>query len=601
MAGCVGLGFRRLAILDLSMAAHQPMVSDDGKLILVFNGEIFNYLELRRELQALGHRFRSTGDTEVLLHAYEEWGQDCLPRLNGMWAFVIYDERRNRIFGSRDRFGIKPLYYYRHRDCFLFGSEIKAILASGLYPNTPNWNVIAEFLLQGRLDESANTFYDGIHQVPPGTVFELDLEGCMNTWRYWSLDEIQVEETDHPVQSYADLFEDSVRLHMRSDVPVGVCLSGGLDSTSIICSAARLWNGSRQPLLAFSYNAKEFDESRYIADTIRQTGAQLISLRTDPVQLWDGLNRVLSFHDEPVHSMTALVGFELMGLAAANGVKVVLNGQGSDEVIAGYSNFFTDYWYTLLQNGDLRAAWQQIAQYGAAHGGNSAALFVGALRRLIQNQVCQYRAYQRAAYWTRQRAAKREQWFTRELSDHLYVEQDGPTDWTLDAKLKRAVELTPLPLFLRVEDRNSMAHSLEARLPFLDYRLVSLAFSLSVRWKMRGPWNKYVLREAMRQRIPESVRTRVDKMGFPVPAKGWFANALYERAQDLIASQDVRERGIYNLVEVRRDLESHRRGEIDVSSKLFNLVQMELWSQLGKSSSRHDVAAQRTTAEMTIH
>jgi asparagine synthase (glutamine-hydrolysing) len=558
------------------------MVSGDGKVILVFNGEIFNYVEIRNELQALGHTFKSNGDTEVLLHAYQEWGRECLHKLNGMWAFIIYDRGRNLLFGSRDRFGIKPLYYYRHPEYFLFGSEIKAILTSTLYKAESNWRVIAEFFLQGRLDEGTETFYRGIEQVAPGTAFELGLNGCVKSWRYWSLESLPVKHIENPVQSFIELFEDSVRLHMRSDVPVGVCLSGGLDSTAIICAASRVQNGSRQPLLAFSYNAPEFDESVYIADTIKQTDAQLKEFHADPLGLWNRLERVLFFHDEPVHTMTAVVGFELMELAADNGVKVILNGQGSDETLAGYPSYFKNYWYTLLKKGDLLNAWREIGQYTAAHGGNQATLYLDAIRHLIQTQLWRVSAYRYVASWKHRRARQHDRWFTADLLEHLPFDEEGYIDGTLPGVLKQSVQCAPLPLYLRIEDRNSMAHSVEARLPFLDYRLVSLVYNTSSQWKMRGPWNKYLLREAMRQRIPESVRARVDKMGFPVPATAWFSGQLYERVQDLIRSREVRERGIYNLNEVQRDLELHGQGKIEVSGKLFNLVQFELWSRTPK-------------------
>jgi asparagine synthase (glutamine-hydrolysing) len=302
-AGPVGLGFRRLSILDLSHAADQPMVSDDGQLILVFNGEIYNYIELRRELEALGHQFKSTGDTEVLLHSYRQWGRDCLARFNGMWAFVVYDHRRGVLFGSRDRFGVKPLYFHRTRNSVLLASEIKAFLSSGICRSGPNWKIISSYLLEHRLDEGSESFYEGIEQIPAGTAFELDLRGELKTWRYWSLPQPSAEEISEPARQFADLFEDSVRLRMRSDVPVGVCLSGGLDSTAIICAMARQWGGSEQALHAFSYYAKEFDESAYIADTIELTRAHLNRLDSDPLQAWQALDRVLSFHDEPVHAM----------------------------------------------------------------------------------------------------------------------------------------------------------------------------------------------------------------------------------------------------------------------------------------------------------
>jgi asparagine synthase (glutamine-hydrolysing) len=581
MAGSVGFGFTRLAILDLTSAAHQPMISTCGQFVLVFNGEIFNYVELREELLNLGYTFKSTGDTEVLLHAYRQWGSEFLHKLNGMWAFIVFDKRRGKLFGSRDRFGIKPLYRYQNKDCVLFGSEIKAIRASGLYRASPNWRIAARFLLQGGLDEDNESFYYGIEQISPGTAFELDLQGRWKQWSYWSLRNIPKTDVDDPANTFAELFEDAVRLRMRSDVPVGVSLSGGLDSTAIICAAARFQsrseNGFDEPLLAFSYNNAEFDESSYIADTVEQTRAELKQLQINPLWLWDELGRFLWFQDEPVHTMTAIIGFKLMRLAASNGIKVVLNGQGSDETVAGYRSYFRDYWYTLFRHGHLRETLIEINAFTVEHGGKKSNLFLDLLRHLIQSELVLISAYRRLARWKNHSRILRNSWFTKELSEHLSVDNFSENECTLDAALRRSVECAPLPLYLRVEDRNSMAHSVEVRLPFLDYRLVSLVFGLPANWKMRGPWNKFVLREAMRNRIPESVRTRVDKMGFPVPTKEWFASALYEPMQDLLNSQGLRERGIYNVENIRRDLELHRHGKIDVSVSLFNIVQFEIW------------------------
>jgi asparagine synthase (glutamine-hydrolysing) len=284
--------------------------------------------------------------------------------------------------------------------------------------------------------------------------------------------------------------------------------------------------------------------------------------------------------------MAAVIGFELMGLAAAKGVKVILNGQGADEVIGGYSSYFGDYWYTLLKRGELREVWSEIGKFASVHGGSDAKLFLGVVRHFVKVTLRQLDTYRRLARWKNQRNARRHPWFTVELSGYADVNGSETTDWTLDAILRQSVERAPLPLYLRLEDRNSMAHSVEARLPFLDYRLVSLVFKSDLQWKLRGPWNKYLLREAMRQRIPESVRTRVDKMGFPVPQGKWISGAWYNLVQELLSSQDMRERGIYNLVEIRRDLDLHRQGKMDVTGKLFSLVQLELWSRQRKSLER---------------
>ena len=578
----VGMGFRRLSILDMSPLGHQPMQTDDGQVVLVFNGEIYNYVELRKELEGLRHAFKSTGDTEVLLHAYLEWGSDCVKRFNGMWAFVIFDRRKGKLFGSRDRFGIKPLYRFMDRDHVLFASEIKAIRASGLYRSATNWSTAARYLLEGRLDDTPETFYEGIEQVPPATAFELDLQGDLRQWRYWSLEDLPAVSVADPPEFFAEMFENAVRLHMRSDVPVGVHLSGGLDSTSIICAAARLRRASNAsgPLMAFSYVDAEFDESRYIADTIEQTRATLVRLKTDPTRLWGILGEVLRFQDEPIYSMMPLVVYELMRLTADNGIKVVLNGQGADETIAGYPSYFRDYWATLLGAGRVRFAWGEIDRHARAHGGSRAKAFMGATRHFVQSRCAALPPYRRLARWNRRRAHLKSRWYARPLAERLAREEDTNGAADLNASLAYSVYRTPLPRILRIEDRNSMAHSIESRLPFLDYRLVSLVFGLPPEWHMRGPWNKYVLREAMRGRIPESVRTRVDKMGFPVPSRNWLAGVLNEPLMDLLHSRKLRERGIYNVDNLMRDVARHRNGEVDASGAMFDVAQFEVWSDL---------------------
>jgi asparagine synthase (glutamine-hydrolysing) len=590
ISGPVGLGFRRLSILDLSPSGHQPMFSEDGQTVLVFNGEIYNYLELRQELQALGHTFKSSGDTEVLLHAYLEWGRECLHKLNGMWAFLIYDIRQGKIFGSRDRFGKKPLYRYRCGDYIFFGSEIKALLASGHYRGGPNWGMVSGFLLYGDLapsDEGRQTFYSEIEQLPAGSAFELDLHGRIHEWRFWSLADLPYSDTVNPGQSFYEIFEDALRLRLRSDVPVGIFLSGGLDSTSIVCTWAKINSDSidrsTNPLLAFSYQAKEYDETTYIDDTVRQTGAQLIRFHPEPCQLWNSLERLLWYQDEPVHSLVAVITFELSRLAAANGVKVILNGGGPDEFLAGYHSFFINYWYTLLKSGHIREVWHEICAYCLAHGGDRWALLRKSLYYRFRAEMGRIPVSQKLARWKQWRELRKHSWFTSELRKYFKADNPKYNEPTLDSALKQSVEYTPLPLYLRIEDRNSMAHSIEARMPFLDYRLVSLGFQLPINWKMRGPWNKYVLRQAMSQRIPESVRNRLDKMGFPIPTKSWFGNSLYEPIQDLLSSHEVRERSIYNIDTIRGDLKRHKQGEIDISKQLFSLAQFEIWSKLEKT------------------
>ena len=585
-SGSVGLGFRRLAILDLTPTAHQPMISEDGELVLVFNGAIFNYIELRQELLSLGHTFRSTGDTEVLLHAYQQWGYDCVQKFNGMWAFLIYDRRRGCVFGSRDRFGKKPFFYYRTSRYMLFASEIKAIRASGLYQGGINWKVASRFLLQGELNDDEERFFTNIYQLPPGTSCELDIDGHWKQWRYWSLSATLAIDCTDPVGSFRELFEDSVRLRMRSDQPIGVTLSGGLDSTAIICALAKLRGVAERErhtaLHAFSFLAKEFDESSYIDDTVVQTQATLHRFEKGPRDLWDKMSTVIWFHDEPVHSFNAIVGFELIRLAAAHGVRVVLGGQGADEVLAGYFSYFPDYWQMLIRQGRLRDAWNEIQLYTSVHGGSAKKQFLASLQKVGITACHHIPAWRFFSNWKHERKQQANAWYSPELCRYFEREVPEHLDLSLNMLQKYSIEKSPLPLYLRIEDRNSMAHSVETRLPFLDHRLVSLIFKMTAHWRLRGPWNKYILREAMRQRIPESVRTRVDKMGFPVPARKWFAHDLYEPMQDLLSSRAMRERGIYNVSAISQDLQKHRGGQINIASQLFNVAQFEILTNLLK-------------------
>jgi asparagine synthase (glutamine-hydrolysing) len=579
VSGPIGMGFRRLSILDLSPAGHQPMVTREGQVVLVFNGEIYNYLELREDLIKLGHDFLSRGDTEVLLRAYLQWGVRCVERLNGMWAFVIWDRSRGTVFGSRDRFGIKPLYRYRNSECLILASEIKAIRASGVYRGGVDWGRASRFLLDGEIDETVHTFHAGIEQVPPGTAFEVDLRGNAHEWRYWSLDDVSRIDGYKADQRFAELFDDAVRLHMRSDVPVGVHLSGGLDSTSILCASARIRSDHRasRPLMAFSYLAPEFDETRYVEDTIAATAATLVRLDTSPLRLWEILKEVLWFQDEPIYSMMPLVSYELMRLTAQHGVKVILNGQGADETLAGYPSYFGEYWYTILGGGRVGDAWREIGAYTQVHGGSRLRHFATQVERLARSPLRRFASYRRAAAARRFRARiGARSWFTEELRRAL-PRDDAEAPPGLDPALIHSIYRTPLPRILRVEDRNSMAHSIESRLPFLDYRLVEFAFGLPPEWRMRGPWNKYVLRESMRERIPESVRARPDKMGFPVPANDWIAGPLRGPILDVLTSRAARERGIYRTDNIIRDIERHARGEIRVGSEIFDVAQFEMW------------------------
>jgi asparagine synthase (glutamine-hydrolysing) len=579
----LALGFRRLSIQDLAPSGHQPMVSGDGRYVIVFNGEIYNFVELRAELAALGHVFRSSGDTEVLLTAYVRWGAQCLSRLNGMWAFIVYDRLERRMFGARDRFGVKPLYWYRDSRNLLVASEIKAIRDCGSVQLDVNWRTVARHLLDDQLDVSEQTFYRDVEQVPAGSAFEIDGAGSIRQWRYWSLAELREDAAAirDPVESFRSLFDDAVRLRMRSDVPVGVQLSGGMDSTSIISSmASQLATvpGGAHGLHAFCYMAPQFDETAQIRATLQQTGAHLVPLASTPHELWSVIEKHLWHQDEPVHSFTSVVGYQLMRLARSHGVKVLLNGQGADEVLAGYRNYFTDYWAEIMRAGRPLEARRAIRSFALAHGGSPRALAATALLKACSSYLRKIPGYAPLAALRADARVRANPWVSQEVKRH-WMKATVPACNDLNSSLRYSVEIDSLPLYLRVEDRNSMAHGVEVRLPFLDYRLVTLAFSLGSRWKLDGHQTKVLLREAMRGRIPEIVRAQVRKLGFPTPVDEWFRGPLYGPLRDLLVSRNVRESQLWQHATLERALERHRRGEANLGARLFDVAQVCLWME----------------------
>lgn len=576
----VGLGFRRLSILDLSMQGHQPFEDPDGRYVIVFNGEIYNYIELRDSLEACGHEFRSTGDTEVLLAAYKEWGPECLSRFNGMWAFIIYDRHAGTCFGARDRFGVKPLFASDSGGRLVFASEIKAIAACNDHAGDLNWRLAAEYLLDARLsvpDARGETLYRGIREVPAGYAFEIDAAGAWRQWQFWNLPEQHEQLDGSPVEQFAELFDDAVRLRLRSDVPVGVCLSGGLDSTSIICAMDRAMGRDRaEPLRAFSYIDENFDETREVMATISETNAELHRLTNRGDAFVQRLEEVLWYHDEPLHSLNVLVSYELYRMAHEAGVKVILNGQGADETWAGYPSYFFNYWYELLQSGRFGTFRRQLGDFAAGHDADAAELRNKSFNMVLRNQFRRLRAYRSVAAGRKTERLAADAWFTGDLSAKYEEHVPDFESLSLDPVLRRSVTSDPLPLFLRIEDRNSMAHSIETRLPFMDYRLVQLAFRTPSQWKLDGRWNKHALRETMRGRIPEVVRSRIDKMGFPVSAKDWFAGPLYDVVRETMSSRASRESGVFDVDAILRDLDRHRDGEVDHSAKLLRVVQFQM-------------------------
>jgi asparagine synthase (glutamine-hydrolysing) len=580
----IALAFRRLAIMDLTTAARQPLLSIDGRHVIVFNGAIYNFIELRAELADFGHVFRSSGDTEVLLAAYKQWGVECLHRFNGMWAFVIYDRERRRIFAARDRFGVKPLFWCYDSRGLVLASEIKAIRDSGYARCEPNKRVIARFLVDGDIDDTDQTFYSDVQRVPAGSYFEGDAAKAPTFRRFWNLADAAaaLDEPTDPVERFRALFDDAVRLRLRADVPTGVLLSGGLDSTAIVTRMAAQRNGQDPTSLkALCYLDPAFDERVFIDATLKQTQSTLKRLDVGPEEIWKTFEHHLWHQDEPVHSFTSAVVYQLMKLARDNGLKVILNGQGADEALAGYPTYFVQHWCDLLQAGQFRHVHGEILQFARAHAESPLGLHAATAWRsfnLLRARVPGHRAL--ATRWHRSRVQSY-RWLDEDLRESWMPHEDVAAR-TLAGTLRRSVERSSLPLYLRVDDRNSMAHGVEVRLPFMDHRVVALAFRLGSHWKLRGEYTKFVLRAAMRGRMPEIVRTRVQKFGFPTSAENFLQTALRERCRELLRTPAVSNSGILNVGEVERLLNAERV-DATFSSRLFNITQLAMWQNLALS------------------
>ncbi|HEX7369062.1 MAG TPA: asparagine synthase (glutamine-hydrolyzing) [Rhodanobacteraceae bacterium] len=567
----VGLVFRRLSIIDLSSAGHQPMLSESGRYAIVFNGEIFNYVELRSELEARGYRFRSHSDTEVLLNAYVEWKTACLEKLNGMWAFVILDQQTGECFCARDRFGVKPLYYFKTPERVVFASETRAIKASGLYDTRPNLASVGKYLFHGDLDTSSDTFYAGISAVEPGTCMTIDKQGGMRVETYWEIPDETSASVDHA--ALHDLFSDAVKLRLRSDVRVGVFLSGGMDSTSILCTA-ETHLGKNCDVSAYSFMSPDFDETRYINDTVAQTHAKLVPLETSNAGLWDQLQKMSEYQDEPVHSPSALIGFCLAELASSDGTKVILNGQGADEVFAGYPSYFRNFWYMLLADVQFKTLHEQLRGYGAHHGVPAPRLLRGVIRMFFNVQLNKLRMYRRMAARHHAKLHGQHPLYRQELVAQLPRDEMDFQHAALPDALRQATRVRSLPLYLRVEDRNSMAHSIEVRLPFLDHRLVSAVMGIRSVRKLDAFWNKAILRQMMQGAIPESVRLRPDKMGFSTPDAKWI-RAWAGHIEDIFRSRAFAERGFFNVANMLKALDEHVRGVRDAHVEIFRALQVE--------------------------
>lgn len=524
---------RRLAIIDLSTDALQPMASDEDMLWIVFNGEIYNYVELRRELQEQGSIFRTSSDTEVILKAYEAWGLDAFSRFVGMWALALLDKRKRRLVLSRDRFGVKPVYYTKAAGAFAFGSEIKQLVGLPGVERRANDRVIRDFLQYEATDCGDETFFEGILRLPPGNNLIVDLDdGSLTQKSYYDPLAQQVDvPRDHgeAAEKLRALLKESVRVHLRADVPVGTCLSGGLDSSAIAMLMREIAkeNGLSVDRHAFSaeFDVPEADERVYTRMSIEAAQVRSHIVQPRGEDLLADLQKLVWHQDEPFGSTSIYAQWSVFRLVQQAGVKVVLDGQGADEMLGGYSSTVPFFLLEQKAKGQHARALYETWRWAQLQGRSFASQlpYPGLKRAML--------ALTPAATAT----ASEQPWIApdfaaRDLGNSAYVEALKPQPFGADGHfgnvLHRFFFRTNLPALLRFEDRNSMAFSVEARVPFLDHRLVEYAFALPSEFKMRGGYPKRVLRDAMQGTLPEPIRMRARKMGFATPERAWQSGPL---------------------------------------------------------------------------
>jgi asparagine synthase (glutamine-hydrolysing) len=565
----IGLLHRRLSIVDLSPAGHQPMCDHEGGCWITYNGEIYNYIELRAELQAMGERFTSGSDTEVILAAYRRFGTDCLARFNGMFAFALWDSRRRELFCARDRFGVKPFYYQWDGASFAFASEPTALVLTQARRIAPRLGAVRDLLALDWVDHEAGTFFEGLQQLPAAHFLVVGEKG-LALRRWWTLDGgRRVTGVPDLAAEFEHLFTDAVRLRLRADVEVGTCLSGGLDSSAVVTTAARL---AERPLHAFTCAYEEgpaFDERRYaraVTDA-SQTSAHVVV--PDGGDFWETFDRMTLAQGEPTAGPGVYSQWKVMELAHGAGLKVLLDGQGGDETLAGYARYLPVRLRDLLSVGDVPgflALWGPVAR----RLGPSTALALTLEPWLPAGLVAPLRR-------------RFGQGKDRVLGSALRDLRTGPgprAPHEFPSALKRQLAFDTLrrllPSLLRYEDRNSMAFSIETRLPFLDYRLVEFAFSLPDEALLDGGSGKAILRRGLADRIPRVVLERRDKMGFETPADVWLRGRFAGEARHRLLTPGPLHAWV-DRAALRVELERYLSGRRDIGLQVWRWLSLESW------------------------
>jgi asparagine synthase (glutamine-hydrolysing) len=581
-----GLAHRRLSIIDLSAAGHQPMSNEDGTIWLTYNGEIYNHAALRRELEPAGHRYCSHTDSETIVHAYEEWGDDCVTRFRGMFAFALWDGPRERLLLVRDRLGIKPLYYAVVGRHLVFASEIKAILESGLIGARPAMSTLPEYLAFGYL-AGEDTLFEGVRKLPPGHRLVWQ-DGRVVVEPFWTLRFAPDEEAREGalVERFRQLFEESVELRLMSDVPLGVFLSGGLDSSAIAAVMGRFVSG-RIKTFSVGYEPQYYSEFPFAREVAALAGADHREIVLTADMFSDALPRLVWHEDEPLWG-TASVALYFVSTLAARDVKVVLTGEGSDELFAGYDR----YWMTALNARAMRA-------YALAPRALRAALrrvlvdgpLPERVRRALGHTILVHDTLPDGLFldnwlgifppaWQRRIAGPALVPYLDAADVHAshrrFFESSGSAD-VIDRLLYTDIKTNLVELLMK-QDQMSMATSIESRVPFLDHHLVELAATVPSRFKVKRFSGKRLVKDALAPYLPDRIRHR-RKMGFPVPYERWLDERFAPEIEALLLDDRARAREWIRPDAIREIFTAHRGGHVNLSRQIWSLWGLELWAR----------------------
>jgi asparagine synthase (glutamine-hydrolysing) len=557
----LAFGHRRLSIIDLSDTGHQPMCNANGKTWITFNGEIYNYLEIKADLKKNGHSFISESDTEVVLAAYKEWGFNCVERFNGMWSFCIYDSEKQLCFASRDRLGVKPFYYINDNNLLAFASEQKVFIKAELIAAKINNDALHNYLINGLLETTSTNFFEGINELMPGNnlVFNLKTQELKIT-TYYNLTEhitlINDRLTEKElIDKIAHTFENAVKLRLRSDVEVGTCLSGGIDSSALAVTISEI---TKQPLYCFTsiFKNQSINEEHFADSVANKIKAKHFKVEPTLEGFLEEIDSLIYSQDVPIWDTSTYAQYKVMELAKKNNIKVVLDGQGADELFGGYHHHFLAKWNNLFSQGHFMSGLNEISA--------SKKTISNPLQFFIKEKIKQKKYFNKKHF---------DQFFKPEFLNSSVIKNPSVYFNSVNEQLVEDIYQTRLKSFLKCEDRCGMWHSVESRTPFADdIELINLLFSFNGNKKIKNGVSKYLLREAVKNKLPEEIYKRYDKKGFETPMQQWMQKLRPQLLSEIKAAN-------FDFVK-QNELEKTDPTNSFQNKLLFKLFVLSRWQKL---------------------